>query len=155
MSSRLFQEVREKRGLCYSIFAQTAAYADSGSLMIYAGTAEDSIAELSGVVTDELRSLPDTVTQHELERARAQMKAGLLMGLEGCSGRCERLSRTTAIWDHVPSLEETVAKIDAVTREDLVRFGADLCANAQPAQALYGPVAQAPDHEEIRARLAA
>jgi len=139
MSSRLFQEAREKRGLCYSIFAQSAAYADTGALMIYAGTAEDRLVDLTTVITDELRRFPETVTSQELERARAQMKAGLLMGLEGASGRCERLARMTAIW----------------TRDDLIRFGAAQCAEARPAQALYGPVAGAPDHEAIRAQLAA
>ncbi len=155
MSSRLFQEVREKRGLCYTIFAQNAAYADSGSLLIYAGTAADRIAELSQVVTDELRRFPGTVTQPELERARAQMKAGMLMGLESPSGRCERLARMIAIWDRVPSLEETVAEIDAVTLDQVSDFGVQLCVDAQPALALYGPVTGAPDHAQIRARLAA
>ncbi|WP_112320442.1 M16 family metallopeptidase [Oceanibium sediminis] len=155
MSSRLFQEAREKRGLCYTIFAQTAAYADSGALMIYAGTAGDSIAALSKVVTDELRRLPETVTLAELDRARAQMKAGMLMGLESPSGRAERLARTTAIWDRVPTPEETVARIDAVTLEDIRAFGETLCTTARPAQALYGPVAAAPDHDVLRARLAA
>jgi len=155
MSSRLFQEVREKRGLCYSIFAQAASYADSGSLMIYAGTAEDSVAELVQVVIDEMRRLPEDVTHAELERARAQMKAGMLMGLESASGRCERLARMVSIWDRVPEVEETVAKINAVDRADLAAFGQQVCVTAQPALALYGPVSAAPDHEGIRARLAA
>ncbi|MSU91492.1 insulinase family protein [Rhodobacteraceae bacterium 2CG4] len=155
MSSRLFQEAREKRGLCYSIFAQTASYADSGALMIYAGTAEDSVAELVQVVIDEMRRLPGDVSDAELERARAQMKAGMLMGLESASGRCERLARMTAIWDRVPSVEETVAKINGVSRSALAAFAEDVCTAANPALALYGPVAAAPDHEGIRARLAA
>ncbi|MEM7613726.1 MAG: pitrilysin family protein [Pseudomonadota bacterium] len=155
MSSRLFQEVREKRGLCYTIFAQNAAYADGGSLLIYAGTGAGRIAELSDVVADELRRFPDGVTEHELNRARAQMKAGMLMGLESPSGRCERLARMTAIWDRVPSLEETVAQIEAVTRERVVSYGAALCETAEPALALYGPVSAAPDHAQIRTRLAA
>ncbi|NNU79731.1 insulinase family protein [Halovulum dunhuangense] len=155
MSSRLFQEAREKRGLCYTIFAQTAAYADSGALMIYAGTAGSSIRDLSHVVTDELKRLPDSLTDAELERARAQMKAGLLMGLEGPSGRCERLARMLAIWDRVPDVSEAVERIDAVTRDDVASFGARLCETAAPALALYGPVSRAPDHESIRARLAA
>ncbi|MEM8789009.1 MAG: pitrilysin family protein [Pseudomonadota bacterium] len=155
MSSRLFQEVREKRGLCYTIFAQSAAYADTGAMFVYAGTGEGQIAELIDVVTEELRRMPEDLSAAELERARAQMKAGLLMGLEGPSGRCERMARMTAMHGRVPSLEETVAKIDAVTREDLVRYGAGLCAGARPALALYGPVGAAPDCAQIQARLAA
>ncbi|MEO1312878.1 MAG: insulinase family protein, partial [Pseudomonadota bacterium] len=154
-NSRLMEEVREKRGLCYTIFAQNAAYADGGSLLIYAGTGAGRIAELSDVVADELRRFPDGVTEHELNRARAQMKAGMLMGLESPSGRCERLARMTAIWDRVPSLEETVAQIEAVTRERVVSYGAALCETAEPALALYGPVSAAPDHAQIRTRLAA
>ena len=155
MSSRLFQEIREKRGLCYTIFAQAAAYADSGALMIYAGTGGDSVHELTQLVTDELRRLPDNLTEAELERARAQMKAGMLMGLESASGRCERLARMLAIWDRVPSLEESVARIDAVDRARVAEFAARQCAQARPALALYGPVSKAPDRDWIRARLAA
>ena len=155
MSSRLFQEIREKRGLCYTIFAQAAAYADSGALMIYAGTGGDSVHELTQLVTDELRRLPDNLTEAELERARAQMKAGMLMGLESASGRCERLARMLAIWDRVPSLEESVARIDAVDRSRVTEFAARQCAQARPALALYGPVSKAPDRDWIRARLAA
>ncbi len=155
MSSRLFQEVRERRGLCYTIFAQSAPYADSGALMIYAGTGGDTIGELSKVVADEMRRLPDTLTDQELSRARAQMKAGMLMGLESPAGRCERLARMTAIWDRVPTLEETVARIDAVSRQDVAAFGSALCETGRPALALYGPVAEAPDHQALQARLAA
>lgn len=119
------------------------------------GTAEDSVAELVQVVIDEMRRLPEDVTDAELERARAQMKAGMLMGLESASGRCERLARMVSIWDRVPEVEETVAKINAVTRADLAAYGEQVCVAAQPALALYGPVSAAPDHEGIRARLAA
>ena len=155
MSSRLFQELREKRGLCYTVFAQSAAYRDAGALMIYAGTGGDEVAGLCTVLADEMRRLPGDVTAAELERARAQMKAGLLMGLEGASGRCERLARMISIWDRVPPLEETVARIEAVTLADLKAFGAHLCETAEPAVAYYGPVAAAPDQAALKARLAA
>jgi predicted Zn-dependent peptidase len=155
MSSRLFQEVRENRGLCYTIFAQAAPYADTGSLMIYAGTGADTITELSTVVADELRRLPESLTQAEVNRARTQMKAGLLMGLESPSGRCERLARMLAIWDRVPSLEETIARIDAVGHAEVTDFAARICQTADPALALYGPVAGAPGHDALKARLAA
>ncbi|QHQ35662.1 M16 family metallopeptidase [Algicella marina] len=155
MSSRLFQEVREKRGLCYTIFAQPGAYADGGSLMFYAGTAEAEIAELVSVVVDELRRVPETLNQAEVERARAQMKAGLLMGLESPSSRAERTARMLAIWDRVPTLEETIERIDAVTSGDVSAFAERLCVQADPALALYGPVAAAPGREALKERLAA
>ena len=155
MSSRLFQEVRESRGLCYTIFAQSAPYADAGSLMIYAGTGGDTITELSTVVVDELRKVPGSLSEAEVNRARTQMKAGLLMGLESPSGRAERLARMMAIWDRVPGLEETVARIEEVDHARVADFAARVCAEADPALALYGPVAAAPGHDALKARLAA
>ena len=155
MSSRLFQEVRESRGLCYTIFAQSAPYADAGSLMIYAGTGGDTITELSTVVVDELRKVPGSLSEAEVNRARTQMKAGLLMGLESPSGRAERLARMMAIWDRVPGLEETVARIEEVDHARVAEFAARVCAEADPALALYGPVAAAPGHDALKARLAA
>ena len=82
MSSRLFQEAREKRGLCYSIFAQASAHEDTGIMTIYAGTGAGEIRGLSELVIDEIRRAADHATEEETARARAQLKAGLLMGLE-------------------------------------------------------------------------
>lgn len=155
MSSRLFQEVREKRGLCYTIFAQPGAYADSGSLTIYAGTSAEQINELAGVVTSEIRNVADSLRVEEVNRARAQMKAGLLMGLESPSSRCERLARMISIWDRVPGLDETIARIDDVTLPKVRDFASNLCATADPAIALYGPVSDAPSAAWIKDQLAA
>ena len=96
MSSRLFQELRERRGLCYTIFAQAGAYDDTGLITIYAGTGADQIRELTDLTIDELRRAADGLTPAELERARAQLKAGMLMGLESPSARAERLARMLA-----------------------------------------------------------
>ncbi|HSG35927.1 MAG TPA: pitrilysin family protein, partial [Paracoccaceae bacterium] len=115
MSSRLFQEIRENRGLCYSIFAQTGAYDDTGLTTIYAGTSGEQIEELALITIDEMRRAADDMTEAEVARARAQMKAGLLMGLESPSSRAERLARMLQIWNRIPSMEETLEKIDAVT----------------------------------------
>jgi len=153
-SSRLFQEAREKRGLCYTIMAQTGAFEDSGMLTIYAGTGADQIAELTTLTLDELKRVAGDLAQPELDRARAQMKAGLLMGQESPSQRCERLARMLAIWDRVPSLDETVAKIDAVTLAQVQNFSAAVTSET-PAVALYGPVSGAPDYDTIAGRLVA
>ncbi|MEM8957409.1 MAG: pitrilysin family protein [Pseudomonadota bacterium] len=155
MSSRLFQEIREKRGLCYSIFAQASTYADSGMTTIYAGTSAEDLPELARLTVDEMRSAAAGMTTEEVDRARAQMKAGLLMGLESASSRAERLARLLAVWDRVPPLGETVALIDAVTPADIHRYGADLVDRAPVALALYGPGAGAPLLGDLRARLAA
>ena len=155
MSSRLFQEAREKRGLCYTIFSQIGAYADSGLMTVYAGTGGEDLSGLVNLTVDELRRAADDLGDAEIERARAQMKAGILMGLESPSSRAERLARLLAIWDRVPPLEETVALIDAVTTADARAFAGGLIERAESAVALYGPVSGAPSHSELTERLAA
>ncbi|WP_116131053.1 pitrilysin family protein [Tropicimonas sp. IMCC34043] len=155
MSSRLFQEVREKRGLCYSIFAQAGAYTDTGMMTFYAGTSARDIGQLSELVVDELRRAADDVTEIEVNRARAQMKAGLLMGLESPTSRAERLARLVAIWDRVPPLAETVARIEAVSRDDVAGFARRLNRSGRTALALYGPADGAPGVRELQERLAA
>ncbi|WP_456385832.1 M16 family metallopeptidase [Profundibacter sp.] len=152
MSSRLFQEVREKRGLCYSIFAQAGAFADSGMMTIYAGTSGEQLGELATLTVDEIKRAADDMSDAEVERARAQMKAGLLMGLESPANRAERLARLVAIWDRVPPLAETVALIDAVDRRKVRDFAGGL-ANANGAMALYGPVQDAPTLADLKVRL--
>ncbi|MEJ6478075.1 MAG: insulinase family protein, partial [Octadecabacter sp.] len=155
MSSRLFQEVREKRGLCYTIFAQAGAYADSGMTTIYAGTSADQIGDLAGITMDEIKRSADDMRADEVARARAQLKAGLLMGLESPSSRAERLARLVSIWGRVPTLEETVARIDAVTTGDVKGFAANMAVNAGAALTIYGPSQSAPRLAELRERLAA
>ncbi len=86
MSSRLFQEVREARGLCYAVFAHTAAFADCGILSIYAATAPEKSAELIAVTGDVIASMADRIDEAEVQRARAQIKASLVMSLESASG---------------------------------------------------------------------
>ncbi len=155
MSSRLFQEVREKRGLCYTIFAQAGAYEDTGLTTIYAGTSAGEIAGLVDVTIDEIRRAADDMSEAEVTRAKVQMKAGMLMGLESPSHRAERLARMLSIWGRVPSVEEAVAKIDAVTVADVRAHGASMAGGTGTAMALYGPADAAPALEEIRARLVA
>ncbi len=155
MSSRLFQEVREKRGLCYTIFAQAGAYADTGSTTIYAGTSGDQLAELAGITIDEMKRAAEDMSEEEVARARTQMKAGMLMGLESPSSRAERLARMVQVWNRVPKLEETVARIDAVTCADVRSFAEHMAATAPAALALYGPVSKAPSLAKLQERRAA
>jgi predicted Zn-dependent peptidase len=154
MSSRLFQKVREERGLCYSIFAQSGAYEDTGQITVYAGTSEDEIGDLVGLTVDEMKRAAEDMSEAEVARAKAQLKAGLVMGLESPSNRAERNARLLAIWGRVPDIAETVEKIDAVGLAE-TRGYAEAVAVAKSAVALYGPVADAPGLEAIRARLAA
>ena len=145
MSSRLFQEIREKRGLCYTIFASAGAHADTGMMTIYAGTSGEQVGELAEITLAEMARAADDMSDAEVDRARAQMKAGMLMGLESPSNRAERLARMTQIWGRVPDLDEVVKKIDAVTRQSVRDFGAEMATSAKTAAALYGPVDGAPE----------
>ena len=152
MSSRLFQKIREERGLCYSIFAQAGASEDAGQITVYAGTSADEISDLMGLTMDEMKRAAEDMSDAEVARARAQMKAGMLMGLESASSRAERIARMLAIYGRVLDVDEVVAKIDAVTTADVRRFAGALT-EAGSALALYGPAGAAPDLDTIRARL--
>ncbi|MFW8594997.1 M16 family metallopeptidase [Cribrihabitans neustonicus] len=152
MSSRLFQEVREKRGLCYTIFAQAGSYADTGSVTIYAGTSGEQLGELAGITIDEMKRAAGDMSAAEVERARAQMKAGMLMGLESPSNRAERLARLVQIWGKVPELEQTIARIDAVSLRDVREMAEAMAASSPAALALYGPLAKAPSLAALQER---
>jgi len=153
MSSKLFQEIREKRGLCYSIFSSIDAGSDTGSFTVYAGTSEEKLAELSNVVIDELRRSIEMISQSDLNKARAQIKAGILMGLESSSNRCERLARTLSVWGRVVPLTETIDKINQVSLLDLRKFAGSILSSPNPALALYGPISKAPTLDKLINRL--
>ena len=155
MSSRLFQKIREERGLCYSIFAQSGFHDDTGMVTIYAGTSGDQVADLAHLTIDEIRRSAEDLGEAEVARAKAQLKAGLLMGLESPSGQAERIARALSIWGRVPDAEEVARRIDAVTAGDVRDHAQRMIARAQPALALYGPVRKAPLREALAERLAA
>jgi predicted Zn-dependent peptidase len=139
MSSRLFQEVREQRGLCYSIYAFHAPYSDTGMFGLYAGTDASDVAELMRVVVGEINGAAETITEAEVARAKAQMKAGLLMALESSGARAEQLARQMMAWGRPVPLEELVGRIEAVTVESARAAGRALIARGRPAVAALGP----------------
>ncbi len=139
MSSRLFQEVREIRGLCYSIYAFHAAYADTGMLGVYAGTDASDLADLMRVVVDEIGATAETLSETEIARSKAQMKAGLLMALESSGARAEQLARQLMIYGRPIPLEEIVGKVEAVTVESARAAGRALIERSRPAVAVIGP----------------
>ena len=118
MSSRLFQEVREKRGLCYSIYSFHAPYTDTGFFGLYTGTDPADAPEMMEVVVDVINDAVETLTEAEVARAKAQMKAGLLMALESCSSRAEQLARHVLAFGRPQTTDELLARIDAVTRRN-------------------------------------
>jgi predicted Zn-dependent peptidase len=139
MSSRLFQEVREQRGLCYSIYSFHAPYSDTGMFGLYAGTDAADVAELMRVVVAEIHDASETINEAEVARSKAQMKAGLLMALESSGARAEQLARQMLNWGRPIPLDELVGKIEAVTVESTRAAGRALIARGRPAVAALGP----------------
>lgn len=139
MSSRLFQQVREERGLCYSIHAFHWPYSDTGLFGIYAGTDEGDVGELTTVVIDELLATGENVTETEVNRAKAQMKVGLLAALESSGARAEQLARQILGFGRVIPVEEIVAKVDAVSVDAVRQAARDLVRGAHPTLAAIGP----------------
>ncbi|NKD55104.1 MULTISPECIES: M16 family metallopeptidase [unclassified Haematospirillum] len=154
MSSRLFQEIREKRGLVYSIYSYTNSTTDGGLFSIYAGTGNDEAAELVPVLCTELRKIVDTIVQNdELMRARAQIKAGLLMGLESSSNRAETAARQLFTHGRIVDTDELVAMVEAVDAT-AVRDAASLIFASEPTLAVLGPSRNVPDLDAIKGMIA-
>jgi predicted Zn-dependent peptidase len=124
-------------------------------MTLYAGTSAEQLPELAQITVDEMKRAADDMSPAEVARARAQMKAALLMGLESPSNRAERLARLIQIWDRIPPLEETIAKFDAVTTGDVRDLAGHMATEAPAALALYGPVQEAPTLAALQARRAA
>ena len=139
MSSRLFQEVREKRGLCYTISAFHAPYADTGMFGIYAGTDSADVKELMKVVVDETAAAAGSITEAEVNRAKAQIKVSLLMALESSGARARQLASQILTYGRPLPIEEIVSRIESVTVESTRAAGAALMARARPAIAALGP----------------
>jgi len=152
MSSRLFQEVREKRGLCYSIYAFTNNFQDTGFTGIYAGTGEKEAGELSAVIAGEMEAMIAGVSDAEMARAKAQLKSGLLLGLERPGTRAEQIAGQIFTLGHLQSAAEIVAQIDAVDGPALTRYAARIM--SQPSIAAIGPVKNLERYETFAARFA-
>lgn len=153
MSSRLFQEIREKRGLCYSVYAFHWAFADSGIFGVAAATGEDDLGALVPVMIDELRRATLDISEEEVTRARNRIRAGLLMTLESPSGRAGQLARQQILWGRPIPLEETVERINRIDPDRVREVAGQLFAAAKPAIAGIGPVKTIPDYAAIAAHL--
>jgi len=153
MSSRLFQEIREKRGLCYSVYAFHWAFADSGVFGVAASTGEEEVAELLPVVLDELRKATETITDEEVVRVRNQIRAGLLMSLESPSSRAGQLARQQILWGRPIPLQETVDRINRITADRVKLIAGQIFDTDKVSLAGIGPVARLPDYQSIAAKL--
>lgn len=152
MSSRLFQEAREKRGLCYSIYAFSHSFRDTGMIGVYSGTAEDKCGEIAPLIAAELESMATTTTEEEAARARAQIKASLLMGLESPHQRCELMAGHLYAYGRVLSVSELIARVDAVDAAMLRGLAERLCRTGNPAIAAVGPVKRLESREDFARR---
>jgi predicted Zn-dependent peptidase len=141
MSSRLFQNVREKRGLAYAVFSGLSAYRDTGSMTIYAGCANDAVGELIDVVIAELRRMKDELlTDAELRRAKDHLKGSLMLNLESTSSRMSHIARQEIYFDRQFGLDETLEGVERVTPDDIQRVARDLFASDSLAATVLGAV---------------
>jgi predicted Zn-dependent peptidase len=154
MSSRLFQEIREKRGLVYSVFAMNSAYSDDGQFEVYAGTGPDLLPELVPVLCDQLLESSAVIKAGELDRAKSQRRASLLMSRESMMSRADRQARTIIHHGAPFGLASELAAMDAVTAED-VRRAASRIFSGNPSLAALGPLDKLEPFEALKERLAA
>ena len=146
MSSRLFQSIREERGLAYSIFAFSSSYRDTGLFGIYSATAPDRLEALLEAVQGELTSALKELTDAEIDRARTQLKAGLLMSLESSSARLEQIARQMIAFGRVVPIDEIIGKIDAIDREKVREFAETRLSKSARSFCSVGPIGeQEPD----------
>lgn len=139
MSSRLFQEAREKRGLCYSIYSSAWGLSDGGMFNVHAATGDEQLEELRTVIIDELRrAAGEGPGARELERAKAGLKAGLLMGLESSSSRAEQMARQVIGFNRLFDPGELIDNVESVTSEDVRMFAESIARSDKPAVAVVG-----------------
>jgi predicted Zn-dependent peptidase len=152
MSSRLFQEIRELRGLAYSVSSFAAPYLDGGVFAIYAGTGEKETPELMQVMFEQLRSVRVPAPEDEVRRARTQLKASLLMSLESTSSRLDSLGSQLLIFGRPIPVDEIVTKIEAVTPEAVAHAARRIFAG-KPTLAAMGPLSGLEPYEILATRL--
>ncbi len=154
MSSRLFQEIREKRGLVYSIYSFYMAYSDCGQFGIYAGTGPESLPELVPVVCEEIMKLSETLKEEEITRAKSQLRASSLMSRESMMSRADQNAKSVFLHGRIKTPDEIIQGINAVDRDALL----DVCQKvftSAPTLAALGPLGQLEDFDTIKGRLAA
>jgi predicted Zn-dependent peptidase len=140
MSSRLFQNVREKRGLAYAVFSGLSAYRDAGNITIYAGCANEAVPEVVDLCVEELRGMKQApVPDAELRRAKDHLKGSLMLSLENTASRMSHLARQEIYFERHFGLDETLAGVERVTAADVTRVATDLFSNGSLAATVVGP----------------
>jgi predicted Zn-dependent peptidase len=139
MSSRLFQEVREKRGLAYSVYSFAQGFSDAGYFGLYAGCTPGKVDQVLDLMRAELERLAESgITENELERGIGQLRGGLVLGMEDTGSRMSRLGKAELVYGEYLGLEDALAQIGAVTREAVQQLAADLAARPR-SLAVVGP----------------
>ena len=139
-SSRLFQNIREKRGMAYSIYSYHASYIDTGIWAVYAGTDKKHVNEVVNVSVDEIKKLPATVTDEELSRAKAQLKGNLILALESTSSKMTNIAKQEIYYGRYFTPEDIISMVDAITLDHVKDLANDLIVNKGFALTVYGPV---------------
>jgi predicted Zn-dependent peptidase len=143
MSSRLFQEIREKRGLAYSIYSHEHFHLETGTFTVYAGTQDATAEEVLRIARGEAAKIASgEVSEEEVERAKGHMRGSLVLGMDDPGGRMSRLGRSELMHGEVLTVDELLARVDAVTIEDVTRLGKSVFAGEGPVLACVGPVAE-------------
>jgi len=141
MSSRLFQNVREKRGLAYAVFSGLSAYRDAGSFTVYAGCSNEAVGEVIDLIVEELRGVKQAaVPEAELQRSKDHLKGSLMLSLENTASRMSHLARQEIYFDRQFGLDETLQGIEQVTTRDVQRVATDLFQNGSLAATVLGNV---------------
>jgi predicted Zn-dependent peptidase len=153
MSSRLFQEVREKRGLCYSIYSFHWGFSDTGLFGIHAATGAGDLKKLTSVLISELRRVCQDISQEEVDRARAQYRASLLMSAESAASRSGQIARQIMLFGRPVSTDELMDRLSKITVERLQDLAARLFLDTVPTVAAIGPIKKLPSYDEICAGL--
>ncbi len=153
MSSRLFQEVREKRGLVYSIYSYHSAHKDTGQFNIYAGTGPDKLPELIPVICEEIKKIGGAITESELNRAKAQISSSTLMARESMMSRADQNAKSLLVNNKMRSVDEIIKNINAVDIKALENIAQQIFSSA-PTLAALGPLEELESFDKIKSRLA-
>ena len=150
MSSRLFQNIRESRGLAYSVFSFSSSYKDTGIFGIYSATSPDKVNEYSEAVADEILNCEKSITDQEIDKAKKQLKAGLLMSSESPVARMNQIARQISIYDRVIDIGETLDRIDSIKKEHITNFVSETFKSKKLTISALGAISKLSDQDAIQ-----
>ena len=150
MSSRLFQNIRENRGLAYSVFSFTSSYKDTGIFGIYSATSPDKVNEYSEAVANEILNCEKSITDQEIDKAKKQLKAGLLMSSESPVARMNQIARQISIYDRVINISETLDRIDSIEKEHITNFVSETFKSKKLTISALGAISKLSDQDAIQ-----